>query len=250
MSMQCKKARERFFLEKLRTLRPDLITGDIEEFEEPDFRFKGNDGCIVGIELTEVLNSDSPSGNHLQAQDSIASRVVDRAKIHYDALGAEPVIVSVHFNPAYAIRKIDVNRLATSLVKLAQRNLPAAGEMFEEIYNWVNRSYFPEEISSVSLFRLEGQEESSWLYQRSVWVPTLSTERLDSVVQEKSARSSVYRQNCERLWLLIVADGLPLASIWAIEKDLVNRANRREFDRAFVLHDRGKLYELGEGQGA
>ena len=241
-----KKERERWFFEKLRGLQPDLRRGEVEQGDRPDIRVVSSDGSTIGIEVTELLHSAQPNGDSLQAQESLSNRIVRRAQMLYEKLQREPVIASVHFDPAYNLHKADVPRLAKALEKLVGRNLPEVGEMAEEQYNWLNREYFPEEIHSILLHRFEGQAENFWNAGGGTYVPALRPEELSSIVAKKSSRVGDYRKSCDKLWLLIVANGVTLASIWAIEREVVAKVNKGPFDRAFVLHDLKRLYELEE----
>lgn len=241
-----KKERERWFFEKLRGLLPDLLSGEVEQGDRPDIRAVSSDGSTIGIEVTELLHSAQPNGDSLQAQESLRNRIVRCAQMSYEKLEKEPVIASVHFDPACNLRKADVPRLVEALEKLVRRNLPEVGEKAEEQYNWLNREYFPEEIHSILLHRFDGQSENVWNARGGTFVPALRPDELAAIVAKKSSRVGAYRKNCDKVWLLIVANGLTLASIWTIEREVVAKVSRGPFDRAFVLHDLKRLYELEE----
>jgi hypothetical protein len=112
------KQRERFLLEWFfeAAALPAEVT---EEREAPDFivRFEGR---LIGIEVTELFTSHDISGNLLQAQESIATRIVSRAQKIYQASGAPPAYVSVCFGPGCDLRNLNRDYTANDLASFVQ----------------------------------------------------------------------------------------------------------------------------------
>lgn len=234
---------ERRLAAKFRATRPDLVPGELEESESPDFLFMGRDGLRIGIEVTELFHSDLAGGDPQQAQAARAYGIVQRARARHETLGGTPLHVDVVFDPSFDLHRDDEPRLVEAIVHIVRRNIPPPGQIEEEVFTWENRGYFPQEIFSILIARYDDQDRGYWTGDRgAMYTPPLTVERLVVAVLKKSQKTSNYRGRCDRIWLLIATD-VRLTSTWTLDEGKVGDATSGDFDRVFILHD-DKAHEL------
>jgi hypothetical protein len=100
-----KKPREHRHLSHFKEVCPFFPQGELEESESPDFIVHSGTR-VVGIEHTEVFQPGPSHGESLQAQDSLAQRIVERAKQFYVRDYSRPLHVQVLFNPRAIASKL------------------------------------------------------------------------------------------------------------------------------------------------
>lgn len=212
MTRAPKKRRERIHLERLQALRPELLAGDLEESEKPDFLVRSACGKITGVEVTELFHPSRPGESPLQAQEALRARIVSLAWRKYDQLNEPPVQVGLIFSDTYPLSKRKVGQIADMVVAVVRLHRPPLGEGAEIEYDRATHSYFPRELAVILVHCIEGVDESYWSAPGAVYVPPIGAKELREVVQAKSRLADVYRERCQDLWLLIVSDGWQLSS--------------------------------------
>src|SRR3989304_499394 len=113
------KTREIIHLEHFKEVYPFFPDGEIEKSEKPDFIVHTLDKHL-GIELTEIFQPGAPHGESLQAQDSLAQRVVEKANNLYLQKCSQPMLVQILFRSRGKMSKQDVNRIAEMIVCLIE----------------------------------------------------------------------------------------------------------------------------------
>ena len=88
------KWQEQFYLEQF-IKAANLHAEIVETREAPDFIIR-IDGRLIGIEVTKLFISHEWTSNSLQAQESIALRVVSAAQQQYQASGV-PSFTMAHW---------------------------------------------------------------------------------------------------------------------------------------------------------
>jgi hypothetical protein len=198
-----KKQHERFLLERF--LNAASIEADIiEEREVPDFilRFKGRS---VGIEVTELFISRDPRQHPLQAQESIATRIVGLAQQIYQRSDGPPAHVSVCFAPGRDLRNLQRDRTANDLAAFV-RNL----DLHEwQHVDWRHEDFdgaLPKEISFVHALGVPSFGMAHWTVAQAGWATPLTPEALQYRINEKAQRLPNYQDAVNENWLLVVAD--------------------------------------------
>jgi len=239
-----KKQRERYYLDRFIELLVPPLKGSIETTEEPDFLVTNEAGCL-GIEVTELHRTHTGEGRPLQAEQSMRQRVIERANEIYELSGHPPVHASVCFNIHYPVQRHRVEELANNIVSLVVRNTPGLGGTRREKCNWENRDYFPEGLHMVFVNRLPRITKSFFRAPGATWVPNLTPEDIQRVLNAKERKYKAYLQQCDSAWLLINCD-VPLMSTWfKFNLEAVSGTARSSFARVFVLrHFANRLYEL------
>jgi hypothetical protein len=229
-----KKEFERRQLERFIKIFPAFPTGQIEDFEEPDFVLHTN-SHEIGIELTDLYWSSSPDTVPRQSQESICANIVRRACDSYSKLSLPALHVSVHFNYRHTLLKADMVPIAEKIVKVVSRNVPSAGNSFREEYNWFNRDYFPEKVHAINSWHFDSMTESFFSAPSAVFVPPLKKEHINEVLTRKEKKYQQYRKRCNQIWLLINADGSQLSTAYDFDPALLNERFTTSFDRVFLM---------------
>lgn len=197
------KQHERFLLERFfddATLAAEIV----DEREAPDFivHFEGR---RIGVEVTQLFISHDTTENLMQAQESIAAKIVSTARQIHDDSGGLPVHVTVCFGPSRDLRKLHRDRTATDLATFV-RNL--------NLTEWQRVDWRPEdlegplaeEISFVHALGVPRHEMAHWTVARAGWAASLTVGTLQTRVDEKAIRLLKYRETVAENWLIIIAD--------------------------------------------
>lgn len=228
--------------ELLFRIRPDLAADKVENSEAPDFFLHYAAGRKVGLEVTELYQSASNDGYLPQEQESLRHRVVCEAQKMFEAQDPEtaPLHVSVHFSSAHPLAKKGTKELAKAVADSVRRNaLPSEGSC-------ILTDDIPEEVYALNIYRTEGTPRTAWTVPGGQYVPILESADLIEVIQKKSKLLAAYRQRCDEVWLLIVADGFRLGTMFQIEAQRLAPVPRGEFNRVFLLHDQRRIYEMDD----
>ncbi len=87
-----KKARERYYLNRLAETCPDFPSGAIEPCESPDFLIRGRDRTL-GIELEGYVREQGSKGSPLREKEEFEARVAYKAGLLYQSHSSIPLNV-------------------------------------------------------------------------------------------------------------------------------------------------------------
>jgi hypothetical protein len=232
-----KKAMERAYLQRFRENFAGFPEGEVVSSESPDFLIKSQPRWI-GIELTEyhVQEPDEGRGSRMRAQERTEDRVLLRASEQHQSKGLPPVAVYVLWNPHRAFRRRRIQELATVLADLVQEHLPELGH--EITIRRGHRAWrsLPQEVASLSVDRRINFSKNSWTSVRAAFVPTITPPELQKIVRNKEAKVPSYRQECQEVWLLIVAHGFEPSTYGELGPEVDDHEFETSFDRVFFLH--------------
>lgn len=229
-----KKEIERWQLDRFISFFPSFPKGPISASEEPDLIIH-TESCRLGIELTDLYWEPAKNEVPRQAQESLWMRIAKAAKTAYSVLELAPLHVSIHFNQQHVLNKADVERLANAITDLVAKNVPPSGHCWSEEYDWENRDYFPEEITEISVWNLEGLDESIFTSPTAAFVPILTKDDIQRALLRKEAKLNQYRTRCNEAWLLINYDGGRLSTLFEHNEEAVQYAYKSNFDRIFLV---------------
>ncbi|QDJ45576.1 hypothetical protein CBR71_06995 [Bordetella hinzii] len=159
----------------------------------------------------------------------------------------EPVVlVSILFNTHHRPQKSQVEGLAQAIVGFVKQKLPEMGGRHEEEYDWINREYFPEQISHMSVTRLPSITKTFFGSSGATWLATLSEQDLARVVPDKDKRYEDYRSRCDEVWLIIDTNTGDSMSTWfEIEPEKLTTPIDTRFERVFIVNRFGReLHEV------
>ena len=232
-----KKEMERNQLESFKRNWPNFPDCVIEEREEPDFLLLCEEHTI-GIELTELYWEPPAEGVSVQAREMMQERIVERACRLYTEQGLPGVHVSVHFKRSFLPTKADVYRLADMIAAWAVKNVPeppVRGARFEEDYDYLNRDYFPEEVTGLSIHVWPEGYDSSFSSPSASFIPNLEEKDIRRTLQLKESKVVRYREACDEVWLLVNSDFGPLSSFFERSEEVFNSDFVSTFDRVFFM---------------
>jgi hypothetical protein len=241
-----KKDRERYQLERFRTVFPMFPAGTIidgkDNGSEPDFFVKAGESLVLGVELTELYRTPEPNQQPRQAGENIRKQIVDRACSIHQGHSGPALDVSVHFSMNQGWDKKRVPWLASKLAQLVFNNPPAEGQKRWLQNPWLNPTHFPYEIDSIDIRRYDWITKPHWSSPDVDCIPQLSKDDLQTVIDRKNDRISSYRQKgAEEVWLLII-HGLALSSMFDSNHDPLDHEYRSEFSRTFFFNWFGQTY--------
>jgi len=234
--MPAKKKRERLLLEELRSVYSGFPAGRIEEFEGPDFLVYTEGGEIVGVELVDYVRGQSEKGSANRRDEQLRQRVVGEAKARLE----EEILVAleVHFiwHPHRCLDRNSVTSLAVQVAEVVKRNIPlnvlGTATVHADQFAELSRKH----LHSLHLVRLRDTSLTLWSSVEGGWTE-VSTGEIQSLVASKNERVGSYRQNCNKIWLLIVADGRHISSCVDLHTDVYAYPFETGFDEV-IFWDR------------
>lgn len=230
---------ERHYLDVYRRLSPDFPVGTLNPAnpQAPDILLRTTDR-IIGIELTRFLSDVAgPSGSPSRALDAFRSQILKRAKQIWQCHDLPPVDVSLMWDDRLRIDSNDVESIAQQFVEFASLQIPDVNCDLTFTYpnpRWMN---LPSNIAAMFVSRPAGLNETVWNFSHGGSVPHVSDifGELQHILDKKQGKVSRYRQHCQELWLLIVADGSNVQSMVVIDEDVPAHSLVSSFDKALFL---------------
>jgi len=225
-----KKQLELQLFDEFRRLLPELHLRRIEQPDPPapdilaDFH-----GTRVGIEITRQLNGPK---KHRESEEE---RIIEMARQQYQASGSPTVGVSVHWVTHEPRTRTDRQPTSEALASVVAQNVPLLGRCCH--LDW---SSLPEPLAStvhqVRIDRLIDYSNSDWRMPRAGWFPSVHADDIRTAVAKKERYIDGYQEQCDTVWLLIVAEGFGPSS-WC---ELPNETRQQQYITRF-----GRLFFLG-----
>jgi hypothetical protein len=232
-----KKEIERLQFERLCRATPDLGLRLVEQPDPPApdivAAFAGR---RIGIEVTTYY-----SGNEGTRREAEEAKIIELAKLQYEALSLPTVRVTVDWVINGSRSKSDRIALARAVADVVSRNIPDAGKWLE--LEWESLSEQLRE--SVNYIKISRLGDNCWLPVRAGWIMEFDVAKVQSVIDGKNGMLAGYRHHCNEVWLLIGRDsGSP--SSWAeLTSNCTTATYRSGFNRIFLLSEFGvKVAEL------
>ena len=140
-----------------------------------------------------------------------------------------PAMVFVDFHDDIPLRKSALERLTEILLAIAEQNLPPLGGTCTVERDPSNLRVIPKQITRINIYRPEPLTESLWETVDCGYVPTADPSHLQRILTKKEARVHAYRQHCDEVWLLLVADATRLSTWFMPSSGL----SEHQFDSSF-----------------
>ena len=173
----------------------EMPHGKVNYTDRPDVIVDGP--RRVGIEITNLYLEGGNQPESEQVQRRRRNLVLKRAQELFVGAGGPNTELSVGFNPSCPIMEIEPVAVALSGLGRKMIGLPT---------QQVARQYY-ENIPELSFVYHNNTAYSNaeWRLVQVFSVPVLNVDRLQAVVNEKTAKASKY-QPCDCYWLLVVVD--------------------------------------------
>jgi len=235
------KIREVTHLEHFKEIYPFFPDGEIECTEKPDFIVHTHDN-FLGIEHTEIFQPGPSNGTSLQAQDNLSQRVVNKANDLYFKHNSQPILVQILFNHRVMIGKKDVNRIAEAVERLIGMTPIKPGNPITIKRTIENSEYFPNEIVMLHVYAHPNGKENKWRSSSAGWIPEITPEYLQEIIDQKGQRLENYKSKCSELWLLIVADDVRIPSSVDLSEVALAHQYFTRFNRVFFFWNLSRRY--------
>ena len=172
-----------------------MPNGEVIYTDRPDVIVDGPKR--VGIEITNLYLESGNKPESEQVQRRRRVQVLKRAQELFVSAGGPNTELSVGFNPSFPISEVESVAIALSSLGqqlVGQPTQPVARHRYRHIpqlsFVYHNGTAYP---------------NAEWRLMQGFYVPALSIDRLQAVVDEKTAKASKY-QPCDCYWLLVVVD--------------------------------------------
>lgn len=244
MIASSQKARERYYISQVQELGA-LPAGEITDSESPDALIKTPDG-VVGIEVTEYIRGQSDDqgmrrgGSPFRAGETAADRFAFTARQIYEQKYSVPLWVSFHwYGKLLPKQRADTTALVSELVDLVARFTPKLGHSRVRIPDAAfEETELRKYLYSPYVGRVPRVEQAAWTVTQAGFVGVDPNE-IQALVTEKDGKLSNYRQKCDTVYLLIVADGWYLSSDPGDAHRLAGNVFAGGFDRVVFYYRAG-----------
>jgi hypothetical protein len=194
--------RERYHLERLRALLPELPREDPERPEPPDFLWNIGSSRL-GIEHTRFYYPPRPGEQEFQKRQSLRDLAIELAERHHHEAGGPAVYLSAIFHDRplsqRAARRIG-RHLARSVLSLP---VPASIQDPSIDVPW---DLLPPEIGHAHIHGSVDGVDRLWQANRGGWVASILPDQVQAVIDRKKSKALAAREHCDQLWLLIAND--------------------------------------------
>ena len=218
-------------LDRFREAYADFPRGEIHHSERPDFVI-ASPNARHGIELTELHQPGAPHGESMQAQESLQKRSLELAAEIFRRSGGPNIDASVSFSSSFLLGRGRIDTVAHALADaVGLRRL----EPGQSVRLARGSSDLPPEISEVRAFRGTHLSKSYWHSAGAFMVPTLRPQYLQDRINEKNRLLPEYLAQCDRCWLVLVADGFQPSGSLDLEESIIHHAFQSAFERIFFV---------------
>ena len=241
---QRKKEMERFFLNRFKELFPEFPLNQLKDSEEPDF-IVIIENEILGIEITELYRTPINNEPILQEQESLRNQLANKSCEFYEQIESHPIIVTLHFNSTKFLKKKNLENIAKNILDLVLQNEPDIGKnIILKSLNYPKS--FPQELNAISIFKYKLIKENFWTVANSGWGHKLTIDEIQNRIDIKNKKIKNYKtkNNCSKLWLLIVSSGYNISTTMDFPDDIKQNLFKSNFDRLFILNDMKEVIEL------
>lgn len=224
------KESELFYLEKFKEHFPEFPEGIVCLDEKPDFLIKTRNK-FLGIEITGHYRERPPeTKSPLQQKLNARRKIIDLAKSIYDSKKLPPLFLHVHFNRNYYCRESKIQVVANNIAQLAERSL--SRQSSEIVWR-------PHEIplQGIDLITVKKRNAgiNHWSAPFGSFVPSISPQQIQDVLDDKNVRQTEYRKKCDLTWLVIVMSRFDPSSFSLIPEAALEHLYTHNFDSAFLF---------------
>jgi hypothetical protein len=221
----------------------------IEDSEAPDFKVRFGEE-VVGIEVTKALRFGELGKDSPQAQASLATRVMNRARSLYGATGAPPLHVTAAFlshTPLSLGRVPELSRTIADFLKTHASGLEVYERDLIEPCEHTDRM---PEVYSLHFMRVPSPEYGAWAASSFAWCRTGDESDFASVVSRKENKIASYRSAVPTVWLLIVVELFEAGELLGAPDPIASFSIATAFDRVFAFHRlTGRVSEIPVDEG-
>jgi hypothetical protein len=207
----------------------------IEDSEAPDFRVRFGEE-VVGIEVTKALRSGELGKDSPQAQASLATRAMNRARNLYDATGAPPLHVTAAFLSHTPLSLGRVPELSRAIADFLRTHASGSEVYQGDLIEPCEHTDRMPEVYSLHFLRVPSPEYGAWAASSFAWCRTGDESDFAGVVSRKEKKIHSYRSAVPAVWLLIVVELFEAGELLSTSGPIAPFSVATAFDRVFAFH--------------
>jgi len=239
---QHKKLEKLFFDEFLRCHPTSLVGGfNQPDPDPPDIEFATADGKI-GVEIGRCfpnanVNSGADHCNTAKEQETLQDKAVDKARQIYVQEPTNPSVrLLVEWNRDARLRSGETSLYAEKIAETVVRFIPEPGSEICLGQTLEENVFFPPKINRLFIRRTTVIGDIIWSSNRVGWFQSLSKDDLERIFVCKSKKLKKCRNNYDKLWLLIVAEGSRPSSWYQVTQEVREHLFTSLFNDAFFFN--------------
>jgi len=234
-----KKEIETWQLRRFRESVVDFPAGEVQSHERPDFLVRGP-GNTIGIELTQLFRPGESGTQPLQEGERLREYVCDTARRIYEQAGGVNVDVTVSFSHDTTLRMNRVRAVAEHLSRTVRTlSVPERSHVRIE-YDCDNRELFPDEIIGIRVANFGPEITTLWRPGEAGFVPDTAADQLQTEITRKAVLYQVYRRACNEAWLVLVADGFSISTMFSLTVAAQSAVYEGPFERIYYFDNFGR----------
>ena len=230
-----KKRRERAYVSKLLEAVGLAEQARVTERESPDFLVTTPDRRI-GIEVTEIYRDKGDRKD--RRWEGACESVIEAAQHCWLKADLPTVHVSIAFAASARLPKSEWSNWGRRAVEMVQAALPEEGKQSvigRGPQHLLSALTPPAEIEQIIITRPTHQgTETFFSHSVSNSIGRLSTDKVQSRINAKNERLTVYEQVAAEWWLIIGYDRLRISSSFTIPDDILEHVYESSFDKLFL----------------
>lgn len=191
----------------------------------------------LGIEITEYALGRGKNGSRARQFELVHQRTARAAQTQYEAGIKHRLQVSILWtNLDECPNRREETSISQAIARLVATNTTT--RLGKRFVDWgpctdpLLQKYGVE----VNIYPIGGQGASCWSSVACFCFPE-EAKRIQAILDEKEPKISGYRQHCQELWLLIIADGTFFSSQFPANPNLSQTTFYSSFDRVFLLDE-------------
>jgi hypothetical protein len=234
--MNDKKNRERLFIMEVAAIFPDFPSGTINDSERPDFLISSH-SYVVGVEVVGYMRGQNRGESINRRNERLWQQVADMAKQKYERHHSEPLMVHFIWHSHRYPRKANIQQLTTSASAIIGQFIPQ--DLFERIRvssDDLANTPLEEFLHSIHISRVRNDQQVLWSFVNSDFI-SLTVNEIQDLITSKNPKVPDYLLKCDKVWLLIVADGQNISSNVDVPEAVKQNTYSSSFEKV-LFYDR------------
>ena len=229
-----KKTLEHLFIDEISTLYKDFPVGTIICHEGPDFLINQN-AFILGIEVENYIRGQSSEGSKKRQREMILKNLIDNAKSVFESSCSIPLFASFVWFPDRQPQQTMMKSFAESIAIIIADHIPSEVSALETVeYEELENLPIGDYLHSIRINRTN--KHSSWVSDGGDFTEMRIGE-IEWLISSKNSKIDQYLLTCDKVWLIIVADGEYISSYVDLTPDIINHPYQSKFER-ILFYDR------------
>ena len=239
--MKNQDKKELHFFRRFRKLNSLLDNRYFEKSETPDFITKDHHKPVIGVEITDLVSKKEIKNIPVIEIYSLERKLVKKAENLFMKKYNLPLHVSFDFVPGIRIASNQFNAISNEMAGIIWYMVKDAE--LSDYFDITQEYPLPDYLKYVSASYFPNIADSVWYNGYAEFVPDISVEDIQTVLDKKEQKIGTYRKNVDMIYLLIIEGLLP--SWHGSIETVSNHKYSCSFDGVFVLRSfQNKLYEL------